>query len=270
VVHNIHTPGVIGSTFSVRTTSPFMNELPPPLSAAAPGQLQPDGTLAGEQEITVQTLAADPRIFLVERFLSDFECDHLIALTIKSGQLKRSGVTTEGTVHEARTSSSTFLDYDRTPFMANLYRRGFQLMGVAGGPENYTTLGENFQVLHYALTQEYAPHHDYFDPNLEIYKSNANVQRGRNRMATLFLYLNDVEAGGETVFPRKDNRYIPDACDNSEGFKVKPKRGRAVIFYSMFPDGNLDENSLHGGCPVRAGEKWAANWWFWDPTRINF
>jgi len=35
----------------------------------------------------------------------------------------------------------------------------------------------------------------------------------------------------------------------------------------MLEDGNLDDLSLHGGCPVKAGIKWAANWWFWDPRR---
>jgi len=272
VVHHMHSPGEIGSRFTIRTTSPFMHALPPaglpsdPSARAAVG-LQPDGTPAGELELTVETLAKDPRIFLVENFLSDFEAEHIVELAKNSGGLKRSSVSMEGTIDSARTSRSVFLDYDKNPFMANIFRRGFQLMGVQGGPSNYTVIGEHLQVIHYALQQEYSPHHDWFGPKLEIYRNSAVVQKGYNRLATLFLYLNDVESGGETVFPQKDGVSIPDACTHPQGFKVKPKRGRAIIFYSMLPDGNLDDNSLHGGCPVVAGEKWAANWWFWDPLR---
>ena len=47
-------------------------------------------------------------------------------------------------------------------------------------------------------------------------------------------------------------------------------RGNAVLFYSMVPDGRLDERSLHGGCRPRKGpdgkaiEKWGANQWIWN------
>ena len=47
-------------------------------------------------------------------------------------------------------------------------------------------------------------------------------------------------------------------------------RGNAVLFYSMVPDGRLDERSLHGGCkPKGEGiEKWGANQWIWNhPNR---
>ena len=39
-----------------------------------------------------------------------------------------------------------------------------------------------------------------------------------------------------------------------------------MLFYSMVPDGRLDERSLHGGCkPRREGaEKWGANQWIWN------
>jgi hypothetical protein len=34
-----------------------------------------------------------------------------------------------------------------------------------------------------------------------------------------------------------------------------------IVFYNMLPNGEIDHMSLHGGCPVIAGEKWAANKW---------
>jgi prolyl 4-hydroxylase len=84
-----------------------------------------------------------------------------------------------------------------------------------------------------------------------------------------------VEEGGETVFPfaNGDDRRVMDFADCSRGLKVKPKAGSAIIFYSLLADKqqmvcpednlgcNLDVRSLHGGCDVIKGEKWAANYW---------
>lgn len=45
---------------------------------------------------------------------------------------------------------------------------------------------------------------------------------------------------------------------------VKPQKAQAVLFYSQQPDGRLDTASLHGGCPVLKGTKWASNLWVWN------
>ena len=48
---------------------------------------------------------------------------------------------------------------------------------------------------------------------------------------------------------------------------MKPKKGRAVLWYNHFLDpttewtGAVDRNSLHGGCAVHKGTKWIANNW---------
>ena len=52
-------------------------------------------------------------------------------------------------------------------------------------------------------------------------------------------------------------------------------RVRAIViaprrFYNLLPNGSAtvnatgDENTLHAGCPVRSGVKWAANIWLWN------
>jgi hypothetical protein len=46
--------------------------------------------------------------------------------------------------------------------------------------------------------------------------------------------------------------------------QVRPKKAHAILFYSQNPSGQHDRNSLHGGCPVLAGTKWAANLWIWN------
>ena len=89
-------------------------------------------------------------------------------------------------------------------------------------------------------------------------------------------YLNDVPAGGETVFPyaATNNGYvwgsdwIRDYSDCTRGLLVPPRRGDAVLFYSVVSQGHmagaLDERSLHGGCPVHAGVKWLSNKWVYN------
>jgi prolyl 4-hydroxylase len=40
---------------------------------------------------------------------------------------------------------------------------------------------------------------------------------------------------------------------------VKPMKTQAVLFYSQKRLGEMDSASIHGGCPVLQGSKWAAN-----------
>lgn len=42
---------------------------------------------------------------------------------------------------------------------------------------------------------------------------------------------------------------------------VKPKKGDAVLFFSLHINGTTDPASLHGSCPVIEGEKWSAPKW---------
>ncbi|CAM9364828.1 unnamed protein product [Heterosigma akashiwo] len=51
---------------------------------------------------------------------------------------------------------------------------------------------------------------------------------------------------------------------------VRPRKGEAILFYSQHPNGRVDAASLHGGCPVLAGTKWAANFWFWSGPAAGY
>lgn len=46
-----------------------------------------------------------------------------------------------------------------------------------------------------------------------------------------------------------------------QGLAVKAVKGDALLFYSVSPDGNeMDEHSLHAGCPPLKGRKVGQCW----------
>lgn len=44
-------------------------------------------------------------------------------------------------------------------------------------------------------------------------------------------------------------------------YTVKPRRGDALLFFSLHTNAIPDPVSLHSGCPVIEGEKWSATKW---------
>lgn len=62
-----------------------------------------------------------------------------------------------------------------------------------------TDNGEALQILQYQHGQKYEPHFDFFFDKVSL-------ERGGHRIATVLMYLSDVESGGETVFPNSEVR----------------------------------------------------------------
>jgi prolyl 4-hydroxylase len=94
-------------------------------------------------------------------------------------------------------------------------------------------------------------------------------KQASQRIATVLVYLSDVEEGGETSFlfegvggTKRIKTVDYKACDT--GIKYKPRVGDALLFWSMHPDGSKDKHSLHGGCPVVKGTKWTMTKWIRD------
>lgn len=85
-------------------------------------------------------------------------------------------------------------------------------------------------------------HHDFGYARIDEQQQGA-------RFATLLLYLNEGMKGGETSFPRWVN------AETFRELKTVPVIGKAVLFYSQLPDGNLDDFSQHAALPVTEGEK---------------
>uniref|UniRef100_A0A5B7AKR6 procollagen-proline 4-dioxygenase n=2 Tax=Davidia involucrata TaxID=16924 RepID=A0A5B7AKR6_DAVIN len=216
-----------------------------------------DGDMLGERgEQWTEVLSWEPRAFIYHNFLSKEECMHLISLAkphmvkstvvdSKTGQSKDSRV---------RTSSGMFLKRGRDKIIRDIEKRiaDFTFIPVEHG--------EGLQVLHYEVGQKYESHYDYF-------LDEFNTKNGGQRIATVLMYLSDVEEGGETIFPAAEANFssVPWWNELSEcgkkGLAVKPKMGDALLFWSMRPDATLDPTSLHGGCPVIKGNKWSSTKW---------
>ncbi|KAL9233791.1 hypothetical protein vseg_008741 [Gypsophila vaccaria] len=203
----------------------------------------------------VTQLSWKPRAFLYEGFLTDEECDHLIDMA--KDKLQKSMVADnesgKSIPSEVRTSSGMFLAKGQDGVVAAIEAR------IAAWTFLPIENGEAMQILHYENGQKYEPHFDYFHDKV-------NQQLGGHRIATVLMYLSNVEKGGETVFPNSEeklqqpkNESLSDCAKG--GYSVKPRKGDALLFFSLHPDASTDTLSLHGSCPVIEGEKWSATKW---------
>ncbi|GLS27236.1 2OG-Fe(II) oxygenase [Marinibactrum halimedae] len=105
---------------------------------------------------------------------------------------------------------------------------------------------------YYEVGQEFKPHTDFFEEH-EIDQHGAVMGQ---RTFTVMIYLNTVEEGGETEFPRLNAKFAP-------------KCGTAVIWSSLYSDGAPNINSLHHAHPVKKGYKAVITKWFRSSSRIT-
>ena len=99
---------------------------------------------------------------------------------------------------------------------------------------------ETFTLLRYEIGQSFKLHHDYFDHYQE--------RQAGPRTLTVLLYLNTVEEGGGTNFPKLNN------------MTVLPKRGMALIWPAVLDENpNVkDPRTYHQALPIEKGVKFAA------------
>ncbi|KAK9814785.1 hypothetical protein WJX72_011443 [[Myrmecia] bisecta] len=209
----------------------------------------------------LERLSWRPRAQLFHNFLSAEECNQIIELA--RPRITRSNVIDSTTGQEAedpiRTSWGTFLRRGETDLVAEVESR------IASWTMLPTEHGEDIQVLRYQNGQKYDAHWDWFDDPV---KHKTHLGAG-NRVATVLMYLSDVEEGGETAFPQsiglEDNqpRHNKSWSSCPAGHvAVHARKGDALMFWDLQPDGQTgDPASMHAGCPVIAGEKWSATKW---------
>lgn len=193
----------------------------------------------------VHLLSANPLVGVVDAFLSSELCAGLIELA--RGRLTRAQVGTDAEAletSEARTNSNAHLAPTEVPEASAVMER------MAAAVALPTSHGEGLSVLHYAPGQEFKPHVDGIWSGASDAARAAFDADGGQRLFTTILYLNSVDGGGATVFPKL-------------GLRVPAAVGRLLLFANTAAGENdATPRAVHAGEPLTSGEKWVAvGWW---------
>eukprot|EP00049_Salpingoeca_infusionum_P019041 m.359876 g.359876 ORF g.359876 m.359876 type:complete len:272 (-) comp18784_c0_seq1:199-1014(-) len=189
----------------------------------------------------VELVRSDPPVYLFDNFVNDTEIEAIIETARPNFERSTGGLQRE--VGTYRTSSTSWIQPAHItaagPKAAALLRSVEEKMArITQLPVDNQEL---FQVLEYQPNQFYNLHSDYID-------QQQNMPCGV-RVATFYLYLNDVEEGGATAFPNLD-------------LAVSPRKGRAVLWYSSLENTSTkDARTDHEAQPVIKGAKYGANKW---------
>lgn len=191
---------------------------------------------------TITVPMPEYNVEIYDNFLSDAEIEYL--------KSKTTGIMTPSRVYaseqdlysnHSRSSEQAWLTPDTT-MLKNLRKRFSALVKTNSEQHHY----EDLQVVRYPVGGFFTPHYDACQ-GTPAFCERMNGNNGP-RYITILCYLNTVEAGGETVFPKINKT-------------VQAVKGRCVVFYNVHADGRIITESLHGGNPVLAGEKWICNQW---------
>jgi len=192
----------------------------------------------------INIISRSPWIVTFDNFMTDIEVGALIQTvegtwerSTDTGKVNEYGETGR-VVSESRTSSNAWCRHDceNDPNVKAITRKIEEITRVP--QSNY----ESFQVLRYEVGQKYNAHHDM--------SHRQTLLACGPRILTFFLYLSDVEEGGETAFPHLN-------------IAIKPKKGSALLWPSTLNDNpeSMDARTTHEARAVIKGQKYAANTW---------
>lgn len=168
-------------------------------------------------------------------FISRDECEHLISIA-KDG-LSRSKIIGESEEYSdnTRTSYSFYFNKSHDDIITKIENR---ISDMVGKPINTI---EAMQVVRYEDGQEFKEHYDWFQ--------DAHCDKIKNqRQYTFFVYLNDVENGGETVFPNINTSF-------------NPKIGDAIFWENCKSRYECHTEALHQGKAPIGCTKYGLNIW---------
>ncbi len=172
-------------------------------------------------------------------FLTPEFCNSLIE-SFDNDLFIKSTLTNKAEDTEFRTSSTYFLNIENNALYKKLDDKINETIGLDAN------LGELPQVQKYDVGEQFKAHTDYFE-NVEYNK--CHLSRGGQRTWTFMLYLNDVEEGGETNFPKLQ-------------LEFKPQQGKALIWNNLINGEKENEYSLHQGKPIIKGVKYIITKWY--------
>ncbi len=190
-----------------------------------------------------RTLSTEPRIAMATGFVSHAACDWLV---------EQARPRLEPAVIYDHDTGAPSADPGRTNRCAALGKDsadavvGFVRARVAALAAVSPLALETSAVLHYRVGEQFDLHHDFLDVRYAGYARQ--VAEMGQRGLTLLIYLNQGYQAGETQFP-------------ALGRGFKGRKGDALVFWNLTPDGSPDWRTEHAGTPLTRGEKWVFSQW---------
>ncbi|CZT03414.1 related to oxidoreductase, 2OG-Fe(II) oxygenase family family [Rhynchosporium agropyri] len=212
-------------------------------------------------------LSQEPLVIYIQNFLSSDESAHLLRT---SEEKYEPSTVTSGAERSIKTNvrHSEVALLDRDDIIRCIEHRARSFQGWR--PDLHI---ERLRSQRYGVGGHYTHHYDW-----------SGASRDADRVSTFMVYVDAECEGGGTEFPRMIMPNVADGkwcefleCeeDNKDanekkrrlGVTFKPKKGNAVFWENLRPDGRGYEETWHAGLPVKSGWKVGLNIWSWGPAR---
>ncbi|ODN01138.1 Prolyl 4-hydroxylase subunit alpha-2, partial [Orchesella cincta] len=230
---------------------------PPVLTAALKCRLKTDTSpYLLISPLKIEEQSHDPYVVIVHDFITSSQADEIIKLgkpkLFRSRHRHHQDEVMDVVSHKRVSQNAWIKDWEH-PLMHKVTRRVYLVTGLkAIQPKE----AEDYQIANYGLGGLYVPHTDHLmnNPDKSIYSPWERFVG--DRIATLMIYLSDVDGGGATVFTRA-------------GVTLWPEKGAAAFWWNLDKSGIGDDNTRHGACPVLHGNKWVSNKWIRFNEQFN-
>ncbi|CAH1794815.1 unnamed protein product [Owenia fusiformis] len=207
-----------------------------------------------------EVLNFDPWVAQLHDFMRDEESDFFMQESKKTLVPSVAGRVVDGvkygTTGYVRVGKvAWFLDNHTDPTVGLISRRieeltTFDTKWRETGPSG----AEPFQTVGYGIGGNLMPHMDHH--NASKFERDGMMKNSGNRMVTMLLYLNDVEKGGATVWPKLNVSFFP-------------VKNAAVYWFNYKRSGEVDRRLVHAACPVILGHKWVATKWIREKNQFK-
>jgi len=181
-------------------------------------------------------------LFVFRDFLDRRSCARLMRLIdseIGPSTLFNDGGAGTGGANVRTSSTHYFVDSHSDAAM--LARRIDDLLGLNRAH------AETMQGQRYLPGEQYRHHCDFFRAERTHWQRER--LRGGQRTWTAMVYLNNVESGGATDFPRL-------------GLSIQPEPGMLLAWDNMTRRGRPNRATIHAGMPVENGAKYVVTQWY--------